>query len=114
VGFRDHPVNGVYMVDDDKYLSTVDQYTVETYPGDVILQNLGYILWITVDPVAPPENNVTIMSPDVMLFNNDPTVNARGIPGGYNHYDPVKKVYYLYYYYNSAAPRVIQETITIK
>ena len=110
VGFRDHPVNGVYTVDDDKYLYTIDQYTVETYTGDYV----NYRLWITVDPLAPLANNVTIMSPDVMLFDNDPTVNARGITGGYNHYDPVNKVYYLYYYYNANAPRVIQETITKK
>ncbi len=110
LGFRDHPTNGVYTVDADKYLSTIDQYTVETYTGDYT----GYRLWITIDPDAPLENNVTIMSPDVMLFNNDPTVNIREIPGGYNHYDPVIKAYYLFYYYNSTAPRVIEETITKK
>ena len=110
VGFRDHPTAGVFPVDDDKYLSTVDQYTVETYTGDY----LYYSLLITIDPGAPLANNVTIMSWDVMLFDNDPTVNARGIPGGYNHYDPVNKTYYLYYYYNISAPRVIQETITKK
>jgi len=49
-----------------------------------------------------------------LLFNNDPTVNARGITGGYNRYDPVNRIYYLYYYYNSSAPRVIQEIITKK
>ena len=110
IGFRDHPVNGVYTVDDDKYLYTIDQYTVETYTGDYV----NYRLWITVDPLAPLTNNVTVMSPDVMLFDNDPTVNARGITGGYNRYDSVNKVYYLYYYYNANAPRVIQETITKK
>lgn len=110
VGFRDHPTNGVYTVDDDKYLSTVDQYTVETYTGDYT----PYTLRITIDPNAPLSNNVTVMSPNAPLYNNDPTVNIRVIPGGYNHYDPVNKVYYLYYYYNTNAPRVIQETITKK
>ena len=47
VGFRDHPTAGVFPVDDDKYLSTVDQYTVETYTGDYT----SYRLWITVDPL---------------------------------------------------------------
>jgi hypothetical protein len=110
VGFRDHPTAGVFPVDDDKYLYTVDQYTVETYTGDYIY----YRLWITVDPNAPLENNVTIMSPDVVLFNNDPTVNIRDIQGGYNRYDPEEKAYFLYYYYNSSAPRVIEEVITRK
>jgi hypothetical protein len=110
IGFRDHPTLGIFDVDADKYLSTVDQYTVETYTGDYT----GYRLWITIDPSAPLANNVTIDSPDAALFNNDPTVNIRGIPGGYNHYDPVNKAYYLYYYYNSKAPRVIEETITKK
>lgn len=110
VGFRDHPTLGVFPVDDDKYLSTVDQYTVETYTGDYT----SFRLWITVDPNSPPENNVTISSPDVILLNNDPTVNIRDIPGGYNSYDPEEKTYYLYYYYNSTAPRVIQETINMK
>jgi hypothetical protein len=110
VGFRDHPTAGVFTVDDDKYLSTVDQYTVETYTGDYIY----YRLWITIDPDAPLTNNVTIMSPDVMLSNNDPSVYARNIPGGYNRYDPISKTYYLYYYYNASAPRVIEETITKK
>jgi hypothetical protein len=64
--------------------------------------------------ITPLTNNVSIISPDAELFNNDPTVNARGISGGYNHYDPVNKVYYLYYYYNSDDPRVIEETIEIK
>jgi hypothetical protein len=110
VGFRDHPTAGVFPVDGDKYLSTVDQYTVETYTGDYMY----YSLLITIDPHAPLTNNVTIMSWDIVLFDNDPTVNARGITGGYNHYDPVNRIYYLYYYYNSSAPRVIQETITKK
>jgi len=110
VGFRDHPTAGIFPVDDDKYLFTVGQYTVETYTGDY----MPYTLWITIDPDAPLTNNVDIMSPNVTLYNNDPTVNARGITGGYNHYDPVKKAYYLYYYYNAAAPRVIEEVITKK
>jgi BT_3987-like, N-terminal domain/BT_3044-like, C-terminal len=110
VGFRDHPTAGVFPVDDDKYLATINQYTVETYTGDY----MPYTLWITIDPDAPLANNVSVDSPNAVLYNNDPTVNARGIPGGYNHYDPVNKVYYLYYYYNSAAPRVIEEIITKK
>jgi hypothetical protein len=110
MGFRDHPTAGIFTVDIDKYLSTINEYTVETYTGDYT----GYRLWIAIDSNAVLANNVTVSSPDVMLYNNDPTVNARGIPGGYNHYDPLNKVFYLYYYYNSSAPRVIQETITKK
>jgi hypothetical protein len=110
VGFRNHPTLGEIPVDADKYVATIDQYTVETYTADF----MNYRLWITIDPLAPPENNVTVMSPDVILYNNDPTVNVRDIPGGYNHYDQDKKIYYLYYYYNASAPRVCQETITKK
>jgi hypothetical protein len=110
VGFRSHPTAGIYDVDDDKYLSTIDQYTVETYTGDYT----PYRLWITINPNGPSSGNVTVMSPDVVLFNNTPAVNARGITGGNNRYDAATKTYYLYYYYNAAAPRVIQETITKK
>jgi len=109
-GWRDHPTNGIYTVDVDKYLKTVSQYTVETYTGDWS----PYRLRVTVDPLAPLTNNVTVMSPDVALYNNTPLVNARGIAGGYNRYDPAEKKYYLYYYYNTTAPRVIHEQFTWK
>jgi hypothetical protein len=109
-GWRNHPTLGVYTVDVDKYLKTVSQYTVETYTGDYS----PYRLRVTVDPLAPMTNNVTVLSPDVALYNNTPLVNARGIPGGYNRYDPAEKKYYLYYYYNTTAPRVIHEQFTLK
>jgi hypothetical protein len=109
VGFRHHPVLGDIAVDKDKYLSTINVNTVETYPADYT----PYRMWITVNP----DNTTSIMSPDATF--HDYTSSAldplgRGIVGGANTYDPVLKKFVVWVFYNAAAPRIIEEVYTKK
>ncbi len=87
-------------IDDDKYLYTIDQTTVETDVADLI--GGGY-MFLEVDPIT---NKVTVMpstvSPTFLLSNNGPCT-----------YDPNTKTFTLEYkYFNGAGNlRTISETI---
>ena len=91
------------QIDDDKYLYTVDQTTVETDVADLIG---GAWMFLQVNPAT---NNVTVapstLSPTFLLSNNGPCI-----------YDPVTKTFSLHYKYFNASGnlRVITETIVAK
>ena len=93
-------VSGVFDIDDDKYLYTVDQTTVETDVADLIG---GGWMFLQVNPAT---NNVTVMpsafSPTFLLSNN-----------GSCTYDPQTRTFSLQYkYFNGAGNlRTIEETI---
>lgn len=90
-------------IDDDKYLYTIDQNTVETDVAELIGQ--GW-MFLEVDPVT---FNVTVMpsafSPTFLLSNNGPCT-----------YDPATRTFNLNYKYFNAAGnlRTITETIVAK
>ena len=93
-------ISGVFDIDTDKYLYTVDQTTVETDVADLIGGG-----WMFLE-VNPTTNQVTVMpsafSPTFLLSNNGPCT-----------YDPVTKTFSLEYKYFNAAGnlRIISETI---
>jgi AraC-like DNA-binding protein len=70
-------------------------------PSDFTTAFRRYQMILTVDPVT---NNVTITPAGVT-----PNVDQHW---GLNYYDPATKSYHLHYSYNTAAPRMIEETIT--
>ncbi len=94
-----HPVNGPRDIDEDKELVTAGPNSVICNLGDLGASN--YKMLLTVNP----DNTVTIApgaTPNVdMSF-------------GVNKYDPATKTFTLNYAYNTAAPRIIRETITRK
>ena len=93
-GVRVHPTLGPFSFDYDEDLSTTGEFSNE---GNV-LADLGEGLIITVNP----DNTVSLQGVvrDVFLS-----------AGKENKYDPATKTFTLNYYYNTAAPRVITETL---
>ncbi len=94
------PISSTVDFDEDKYLFTIDQTTVETDVADLIG---GGWMFLTVNPVT---NAVTVspstVSPTFLLSNNGPCT-----------YNPTTKTFTLHYkYYNASGfLRVIDETI---
>ncbi|HKP31757.1 MAG TPA: DUF4361 domain-containing protein [Chitinophagaceae bacterium] len=94
------PVTASFDIDHDKYLYTIDQFTVETDVADLIGQAWMYL------EVDPTTNNVTVTpsftSPTFLLSNNGPCT-----------YNPATKTFSLNYkYYNAAGNlREINEVI---
>lgn len=113
-GFRDHPTNGIEPFKYNKLaFSTVNGTTVhKTQVGNYG----GYGLDITVTNQTMVVNGVTVYKCDLQITDMaDPTDQIiyptyNGDP--MNYYNPVTKVFELYYGYNKAAPRKLRETDT--
>ncbi len=102
VGYFTHPTaTSSRAIDRLKTLSTVDATTSETELGD--LGGAGYAMQLKVNA----DNTVTIIPKGA-------TPSPLNQSYGPNTYDPVKKTFTLWYSYNVAAPRIIQEVITKK
>ncbi|MFN7116912.1 MAG: BT_3044 domain-containing protein [Saprospiraceae bacterium] len=99
-GVFHHPTAGDRDIDEEKILVTVNSNTVITNLGD--LGGAGYQMFLTVNA----DNTVTI-APSGATPNIDQS-------WGENYYDPATKSFHLHYSYNTAAPRIIEETIARK
>lgn len=96
-----HPTAGDRAIDRDKEVTTVDGNSVETELGDLGSSGYKMILKINAD------NTVTIVPSGV-------TPAPLNQSYGPNVWDPVKKEFRLWYSYNTAAPRIVEETIKLK
>lgn len=99
-GIFHHPTAGDRAIDEDKDLVTAGPTSVRAKLGD--LGGSDYYMILTVNP----DNTVTI-TPSGVTPNIDQS-------WGPNFYDPATKSFHLFYSYNAAAPRKIEETITLK
>jgi hypothetical protein len=99
-GVFHHPANGDRTIDRDKTLTRVDDSTSQTELGDLLAN--GYLMNLRVNP----DNSVTVIP-----AGSTPDIDQHWGP---NFYDPVSKSFNLYYSYNTAAPRIIQEVIKLK
>lgn len=99
-GVFTHPTAGDRAIDEDKNLVTSGAKSVTAPLGD--LGGSGYFM----DLLVNADNTVTI-SPKGATPNIDQT-------WGENYYDPATKSYHLHYSYNTAAPRIVKEVITLK
>lgn len=95
-----HPVNGPRAIDEDKDLVTAGPNSVICNLGD--LGTSGYQMILTINA----DNSVTIVPAGAT-----PNVDMNY---GVNKYDPATKAFTLNYAYNTAAPRIVRETITRK
>ena len=98
-GIFHHPTAGDRAIDEDKNLLTTGANSVRANLGD--LGGSGYQMILTINPAT---NAVAITPAGVT-----PNVDQHWGP---NYYDPVTKSYHLHYSYNTAAPRIVEETIT--
>jgi hypothetical protein len=97
-GSRIHPTAGTFTFNYDVAMGTAGATSV----SGSALADLKTDLKITVNP----DNSVTLSSV------SQPSVALQ--PGTVNKYDPATKTFTLNYYYNSAAPRLISETLVKK
>jgi hypothetical protein len=95
-----HPTAGDRPIDELKDLETTGPKSVIAPLGD--LGGAGYYMILTVNA----DNTVTITKAGVT-----PNIDQSWGP---NTYDPVTKTYDLFYSYNTAAPRKVKETLTMK
>lgn len=113
-GFRDHPVNGIEPFNYAKLaFSTVNGNTVhKTQVGNYG----GYGLDITVTSDVVVVNGVNCFKCNLQITDmasaTDMGVYATYNGATMNYYNPVTKVFELYYFYNVAAPRKLRETDT--
>jgi hypothetical protein len=98
VGVFNHPTAGPRPIDELKLLATTGPNSVVANLGD--LGGAGYRMILTVNP----DNSVTI-TPNGVTPNIDQS-------WGPNYYDPATKQFHLHYSYNTAAPRIVEETLT--
>lgn len=98
-GVFHHPVAGDRNMDLEKVMTTVDGSTVHTTVGDLG----GYDLYLHINP----DNTVDVSG---SVGSNA----VKPIVGQPNTYDPATKTFTLNYYYNDAAPRLIDETDTFE
>lgn len=104
VGSFDHPSAGLRNFDYEKWLSTIDESTVETIHSD--LGGAGYKMRIKING----DNSV-----DVMQYAGDGSEIGEVVPGMDNKYDPTTKTFTLNYrYMGGGGYRVISETLTLK
>jgi Domain of unknown function (DUF1735)/Domain of unknown function (DUF4361) len=98
------PIAGIFGIDDDKYLFTVDQTTVETDVADLVGAFFMYL------KVNPANNQVTVL-PSAL---NDTFASLAN--NGSCTYDPATKTFILHYKYTNAAGalREIEEVIAAK
>lgn len=94
-----HPTAGARPIDELKELATQGPNTVLANLGD--LGGSGYQMLLTIHE----DNSVTIEPAGAT-----PNVAYEGP----NTYDPAKKEFTLNYSYNTAAPRVVRETLTLR
>lgn len=99
-GVFHHPTAGDRDIDRLKDLVTTGPRTVECELGD--LGGSGYRMAVTINA----DNTVTIAPKGVA-----PNVDQHWGP---NFYDPATKSFHLWYSYNVAAPRIVEETLTLK
>ena len=89
------PIAASFVIDHDKYLYTIDQFTVETDVADLIGGGWMYL------EVNPTTNNVTVKpsatSPTFLLSNNGPCT-----------YNPATRTFSLKYKYFNAAGNLRQ------
>ena len=94
------PIAATFAIDHDKYLYTVDQFTVETDVADLIGSAWMYL------EINPATNNVTVKpsatSPTFLLSNNGPCT-----------YNPATRTFSLKYKYFNAAGNLRQITEVI-
>lgn len=87
-------------IDEIKALARINDSTVQCSLGD--MGSSGYYIQLTVDP----DNTVTI-APE----GSTPDIDQHW---GENYYDPVAKEFHLHYSYNTSAPYIVEETLTLK
>lgn len=99
------PVSSVFDIDEDKYLFTIDQTTVETTAGFTAFT--GAYMFLKIDPAT---NDVTVMPST--LGPTFPTLSNNGPC----KYDPNTGIFTLNYkYFNGVGNlRVISETLVLK
>lgn len=100
VGVFHHPTAGDRAINEVKDLITSGANSVEGNLGD--LGGAGYRMNLVINA-----NNTVTLQPKGVTPNIDQSY-------GPNVYDPVTKSFKLHYSYNTAAPRIIEETITLK
>jgi hypothetical protein len=112
VGYRNHPTAGMQPFDyAHMALSTIDCQTVlkaqvGNYSGYTLEMK---ILTDIIDVGGVSCNKVELNIPEVPGdWGMYPDLSGAPM----NYYNPVTKVFELYYYYNNAAPRIIRETLT--
>jgi hypothetical protein len=96
-----HPVNGPRDIDEDKDLSALGAYDVQSTLGDL---GPNYPIKVTVNPV---DNSCTVVElpPTTMVIQMTLTQNSR--------YEPSTGKFYLYYQYEgSTGTRVVEEEYT--
>jgi len=93
-GVRVHPTLGPFPFDYDADLSTTSANSVD----GAVLADLGEGLNITINP----DNSVSLSGDSRAVFLQ---------AGKQNDYDPATKTITLNYYYNTGAPRLINETL---
>lgn len=96
-GIFHHPTAGDRDIDEEKFAQTFGPTAVLINLGD--LGASGYQMILTINP----DNTVTIEPAGVT-----PNIDQHWGP---NTYDPATKTFTLNYSYNSAAPRIVEETI---
>lgn len=99
-GVLHHPTNGDRDINETKELITAGINSVRAPLGD--LGGSGYFMILTINP----DNTVTI-TPSGATPNIDQH-------WGLNYYDPETRTFHLHYSYNTAAPRIIKEDITLQ
>ncbi len=112
VGYRDHPDAGMQPFDyADIAVYTLDCKTVKK---DLTGNYAGYSLEIEITTETMVVGGVTVYK---VILNIPETAGDFGMYddlGGVamNYWNPVDRVFELYYWYNAAAPRKIRETLT--
>ncbi|WP_198651893.1 BT_3044 domain-containing protein [Chitinophaga deserti] len=94
-GVFHHPVNGDRPIDMRKELITTGPNSVIAYLGDL---GPDYQMVLTVNA----DNSVTITP-----AGDTPNIDQHW---GVNRYDPATHTFHLHYSYNTAAPRIVEET----
>ncbi len=98
-GIFHHPTSGDRTIDEDKDLLTSGARSVLAPLAD--LGGAGYFMNLTINT----DNTVTITPAGVT-----PNIDQHWGP---NFYDPATKTFHLNYSYNTAAPRIVEETLTL-
>jgi len=99
-GVFHHPANGDRSVNEAKVLARITDEIVQCNLGD--LGSSGYFMQLKVNP----DLTVTITPAGAT-----PNIDQHWGP---NYYDPATKSFHLFYSYNTSAPRIVEETITLK
>ena len=99
-GVFHHPANGDRPISETKILSRVTDEILECNLGD--LGSSGFLMRLAVNK----DLTVTLTPAGVT-----PNIDQHWGP---NFYDPLKKEFHLFYSYNTSAPRIIEETLTLQ